>query len=89
MNLMIKDTLSSMPRLIKIYSTVLHGQEVEVKVYSPGKTRTMSEEVETDEEVQEEIQQVSDDPAEKDLTEILKEIERYVEEQESKEEEDS
>jgi hypothetical protein len=78
---------SSIPQLIKVYKAIIHSQEVNVKVYSPGQSRTVAEEPKGVESDEIEIDGVRDELEDKDLTEIFKELEKYVEEE--KEEEDT
>ena len=79
---------SSTPRLINTYKAIIHGQEVEVKVYSPGKSRPVAEEPEGLEMDEIESEGVKDELEDKDLTEIFKEIEKYVEKEETGTEEE-
>lgn len=72
---------SSMPQLIKTYKTILYGQEVEVNVYAPGKSRRVSEDIDADEVITE-ITEDSADPTGKDLTELLEQIETFLEDRE-------
>ncbi len=66
------ETLSQ-PKLIRTYWTSLHGQQVEVKVYKPGKSKKVEvADCETEEQI------VIDDSIEgKDLVELLQEGGQY------------
>ena len=75
-----------MPRVINTYITMLHGQLVEVKVYSPGKTRNIDKEDITIGVQDIENIDLADDCNSKDLTEIFEEIDRYVEDSREEEE---
>ena len=66
-----------MKKIIRTYKTILHGQEVLVKVYEPA--------LEKDDEVEADVIEPEDEEEESDheikpIDDILREIHRYVKE---------
>ena len=75
------------PQVIRTYWTVLHGQEVEVRVFSEGGTLEFEDDYSEEEQIEEITQQLPDATG-RDLTKILKDIELYVTTKEDEDTED-
>jgi hypothetical protein len=66
---------STTPEIIRTYTTVIDGKEVEVRVYNSQEDDTEEEALE--EEESETYLDLSDDDEGKDLFDLVQEIERY------------